>query len=166
MAHQPLLHYRLMDLKQVTIQLVLQRLTVILLQAPMITLQFKFRAAMALVVLLHPQHTRDLTIHHPLARHNLLHQILIMVLHNLTKIIMGLLLAVLTFKLPLLPLILIIHHQTHFLLNLLTHMVHHQVISHLPQILITLLLLPNLLLLLPIMVHPKSPLAMGLQLEE
>ena len=69
-----------MDLK--VVQLVLQHQTVILHRVQVTVFQFKFRAAMALVVLLHPQHTRDLTTHHLLARRNLLHQILIMVLHN------------------------------------------------------------------------------------
>ena len=89
-----------------------------------------------------------------------------MVLLNLTKITMGLLLAALTSKLLLPPLTLIIHHQTHFLFLHLTHMDHHQVTFHPLQILIILLLLPNLLLFLPTMVHPKPLLATGLQLEE
>ena len=127
MAHQPLLHYRLTDLKQVTIQLVLQRLAVILLQVPTITLQFKFRAATVLVVLLHLQHTRDLTIHHPLARHSLLHQTLTMVLVNLTKTLMAPPPVVQLLLLPFLPLIPIIHPQKDFLILFLTHMVHNLV---------------------------------------
>jgi hypothetical protein len=152
-----------MDLK--VVQLVLQHQTVILHRVQVTVFQFKFRAAMALVVLLHPQHTRDLTTHHLLARRNLLHQILITVLHNLTKIIMGLLLAVLTFKLLSQPLTLIIHQQTHFLFHLLIHTDHHQVTSHLLQTLITHLLLNPFLLPLT-MVRPKLPLAMGRQQEE
>ena len=127
MAHQPLLHYRLTDLKQVIIQLVLQRLTVILLQVPMITLQFKFRAAMVLVVLLHLQHTRDLTIHHLLARHNLLHQTLTMVLVNLTKTLMAPPPVVQLLLLPFLPLTPITHPQKDFLILLLTHIAHNLV---------------------------------------
>ena len=127
MAHQHLLHYRLTDLKQVTIQLVLQRLTVILLQVPMIILQFKFRAAMALVVHLHLQHTRDLTIRHLLARHNLLHQTLTMVLVNLTKKLMAPPPVVQLLLLPFLPLIPITHPQKDLLILLLTHMVHNMV---------------------------------------
>ena len=127
MAHQPLLHYRLTDLKQVIIQLVLQRLTVILLQVPMITLQFKFRAAMVLVVLLHLQHTRDLTTHHLLARHNLLHQTLTMVLVNLTKTLMAPPPVVQLLLLPFLPLTPITHPQKDFLILLLTHIAHNLV---------------------------------------
>ena len=166
----PLLRQLMVDLNLVmdlkVVQLVLQHQTAILHRVQVTVFQFKFRAAMALVVLLHPQHTRDLTIHHPLARHNLLHQILIMVLHNLTKIIMGLLLAVLTFKLLFQSLILITHQQTHFLFHLLIHTDHHLLMLHLPQTLITHLLLPNPCLLPLTMVHPKLPLAMGLQPEE
>ena len=159
-----LLRQPTVDLKVVITLLVLQHQTLILHRVQVIVFQFKSRAAMALVVLLHPQHTRDLTTHHLLARHN--HLILIMALLSLTKIIMGLLLAALTFKLLLPPLTLITHHQTHFLFHHLTHMDHHQVMSPPLQILITLLLLPNLLLFLPTMVHPKPLLATGLQLEE
>ena len=82
---------------------------------------------MALVVLLHLQHTRDLTIHHLLARHNLLQQTLTMVLVNLTKKLMAPPPVVQLLLLPFLPLIPITHSQKDFLILLLTHMVHNLV---------------------------------------
>ena len=121
--NQPL--YLLMDLNQVTtqvaIQLVLQRSVAILLQVQTIILQFKYRAAMALVVLLHLQLTPDLTTHHLLARHNLLHQILTMVHPNLTKIIMVLPLVVQSLVLPSLSLTHITLLRRVFLIPFLIH---------------------------------------------
>ena len=128
--NQPL--YLLMDLNQVTtqvaIQLVLQRSVAILLQVQTIILQFKYRAAMALVVLLHLQLTPDLTTHHLLARHNLLHQILTMVHPNLTKIIMVLPLVVQSLVLPSLSLTHITLLRRVFLIPFLIHTAPHPVL--------------------------------------
>ena len=154
------------DLKQVSIQLVLQHPVLIPVRVLIIILPFKFRAAMALVVLQHLQHIQDLTTHHLLARPNLLHQILTMVLPNLTKIIMVLLLAVQLMLLPFQHLTLITHLQLGSLLLLLTHTVLLRQVYPLLRTHITPLLLLSQFLLPPTMVQPKLPQATRLQLEE